>query len=73
MFPIRGRMIKSKLDYTPSSDVALDSFPITAITLFVGRIPRWKIIVIYVVRPGPSLRPLKPWLEAPNFGKASKS
>ena len=24
-------------------------------------------------RPGPSLRPLKPWLEAPNFGKASKS
>ena len=33
-------IIKIQLDYTPSSDAAIDSFPITAITLFVGGIPR---------------------------------
>ena len=49
MFPIqRDRIIKIQLDYTPSSDVALDSFPITAITLFVGGITRCKIFRIFI-------------------------
>ena len=43
---------KINSDYTSSSDVATDSHPITAITLFVGWVPRCKTICIWGVDHG---------------------
>ena len=49
---IRHRKIKSKFNYTASSEVALDTFPLTAITLFVSWVPRCEMLFISVVDSG---------------------